>query len=58
MSGGSIVDVPGIKVGHFTNLDAATGCTVVLCERPMVGGCLVSGSGGALSAACWVQSHP
>ncbi|HLG51207.1 MAG TPA: P1 family peptidase [Chloroflexota bacterium] len=29
----SIVDVPGISVGHATNLDAITGCTVVLCPE-------------------------
>ena len=28
---GTIADVPGIAVGHWTNTDAATGCTVVLC---------------------------
>lgn len=28
----AITDVPGIKVGHFTDLAAGTGCTVVLCE--------------------------
>ena len=27
----AITDVPGIKVGHWTNRRAATGCTVVLC---------------------------
>jgi L-aminopeptidase/D-esterase-like protein len=28
----SIASVPGIRVGHWTNLEAGTGCTVVLCE--------------------------
>ena len=27
----TIVDVPGISVGHATHLDSLTGCTVVLC---------------------------
>jgi L-aminopeptidase/D-esterase-like protein len=27
-----ITDVSGIKVGHHTDEEAATGCTVVLCE--------------------------
>jgi L-aminopeptidase/D-esterase-like protein len=27
----AITDVPGISVGHWSDLDAATGCTVVLC---------------------------
>jgi len=35
--------VPGIKVGHWTNRRAATGCTVVLCERGAVGGVDVRG---------------
>ena len=26
----AITDVPGIEVGHFTDLDNATGCTVVI----------------------------
>jgi L-aminopeptidase/D-esterase-like protein len=40
----AITDVPGIKVGHWTNLDAATGCTVVLCETGAVGGVDVRGA--------------
>jgi L-aminopeptidase/D-esterase-like protein len=32
-SGGTLVDVAGLRVGHYTDLAAATGCTVVLCER-------------------------
>ena len=44
MGADSLVDVPGIRVGHHTDLEAATGCTVVICDRPMVGGCLVSGA--------------
>lgn len=30
--GGSLTDVPGLKVGHFTDPRGVTGCTVVLCE--------------------------
>jgi len=41
----SITDVPGIKVGHETNLEALTGCTVILCEEGAVGG--VDQRGGA-----------
>ena len=40
----AITDVPGIKVGHYTNKEAATGCTVVLCEEGAVGGVEVRGS--------------
>lgn len=41
----AITDVPGIKVGHATNREALTGCTVVLCEGGAVGG--VDQRGGA-----------
>jgi L-aminopeptidase/D-esterase-like protein len=40
----AITDVPGIKVGHWTDLEAATGCTVVLCTAGAVGGVDVRGS--------------
>ncbi len=42
-----ITDVPGIRVGHDTNLEAGTGCTVVLCDRPAVGGVDVRGGAPA-----------
>lgn len=42
-----ITDVPGIRVGHETNLEAATGCTVILCEAPAVGGVDVRGGAPA-----------
>jgi L-aminopeptidase/D-esterase-like protein len=41
----SITDVPGILVGHMQDLQAITGCTVVLCKEGAVGG--VSQYGGA-----------
>lgn len=41
----SITEVPGIKVGHETNIDALTGCTVILCPDGAVGG--VDQRGGA-----------
>lgn len=40
----AITDVPGIKVGHYTDVEAATGCTVVLCEEGAVAGVDVRGS--------------
>jgi L-aminopeptidase/D-esterase-like protein len=40
----AITDVLGIKVGHYTDKKAATGCTVILCERGAVAGVDVSGS--------------
>jgi L-aminopeptidase/D-esterase-like protein len=40
-----ITAVPGIRVGHATDLMGLTGCTVVLCEKGAVGG--VDQRGGA-----------
>ncbi len=39
----SITDINGIKVGHYTDKDAKTGCTVILCENGAVGGVDVRG---------------
>ena len=39
-----ITSVPGIRVGHYTDREAATGCTVVLCKTGAVGGVDVRGS--------------
>jgi L-aminopeptidase/D-esterase-like protein len=41
---GAITDVPGIKVGHYTDKQAVTGCTAILCEQGAVAGVDVSGS--------------
>ena len=35
--------MPGIRVGHWTDRRAATGCTVVVCEKGAVGGVDVRG---------------
>ena len=40
---GAIADVPGIAAGHWTDADAATGCTVILCGDDAVGGVAVRG---------------
>ncbi len=39
-----LTDIPGIRVGHATDLDALTGCTVVLCEEGAAGGGDIRGS--------------
>ncbi len=41
---GSLAQVPGFKIGHYTDVEAATGCTVVLCEQGAVPGVHISGS--------------
>lgn len=38
-----ITDVPNILVGHYTDRQAATGCTVVLCPQGAVAACDVRG---------------
>jgi L-aminopeptidase/D-esterase-like protein len=41
---GTLTDVPGLTVGHWTHLEAGTGCTVILCPPGTVGGVDVRGS--------------
>jgi L-aminopeptidase/D-esterase-like protein len=43
-TGGSIVDVPGIQVGHFTLNERLTGCSVVLARDGATGGVDVRGA--------------
>ncbi len=43
-AGGSITDVPGIEVGHFTDTRRPTGCSVVLARGGAVGGVDVRGA--------------
>jgi L-aminopeptidase/D-esterase-like protein len=42
-----ITDIPNIRVGHDTNLEAGTGCTVIICDTPAVGGIDVRGGAPA-----------
>jgi len=44
-SQGGITDVPGVKVGHFTNSRRPTGCTAILFEDGATGGVDYDGSG-------------
>jgi L-aminopeptidase/D-esterase-like protein len=44
MDSGSITDVPGIRIGHWSDRRAATGCTVVLPDTPAVAGVDVRGA--------------
>lgn len=39
----TITAIPGIAAGHWTDLDAATGCTVIRCGDGAVGGVAVRG---------------
>jgi L-aminopeptidase/D-esterase-like protein len=40
----SLTDIPGIRVGHATDLAGLTGCTVVLCEDGAVAGVEIRGA--------------
>jgi L-aminopeptidase/D-esterase-like protein len=57
----ALTDVPGLKVGHWTNLEAATGCTVILCPEGAVAGVDVRGGAPGtretdlLNPACMVE---
>ncbi len=42
-----ITDIVGIRVGHDTNLEGGTGCTVILCDMPAMGGVDVRGGAPA-----------
>ncbi len=44
LMGGSITDVPGVKLGHHTLDRRPTGCTVLLCEEGACAGVDVRGS--------------
>jgi len=56
-----ITDVPGLKVGHWTDLSAVTGCTAILCEQGSVAAVDVRGGApathelGALAPSSLVQ---
>ena len=48
-----LTDIPGIQVGHASDYEALTGCTVILCERGAAGGVDVRGSAtGTEDSAC------
>jgi L-aminopeptidase/D-esterase-like protein len=52
-----ITDIPGIRVGHYTDLEAATGCTVILCDTPATGGVDVRGGAPATRETDLLYSH-
>ncbi len=41
----AIIDVPGIRVGHASDFEALTGCTVILCEDGAIGAVDIRGAG-------------
>ena len=53
----TLTHVPGIKVGHYTDLAAATGCTVVLCPPRTVGAVDVRGGAPGTRETDLLQAH-
>ncbi len=53
----TLTRVPGIKVGHYTDLGAATGCTVVLCPPKTVGAVDVRGGAPGTRETDLLQAH-
>jgi L-aminopeptidase/D-esterase-like protein len=39
-----LTDIPGIRVGHVSDYEAITGCSVILCEEGAVGGVDIRGA--------------
>lgn len=52
----SITDIPGLLVGHAQDMEALTGCTVILCEKGAIGG--VDQRGGAPGTRETDAMHP
>ena len=53
----TLTRIPGIKVGHYTDLDAATGCTVILCPPKTVGAVDVRGGAPGTRETDLLQAH-
>lgn len=52
---GSLTDVPGLKVGHFTDARRPTGCTAILFDEPAAAGMDYDGSAPGESQAVLLQ---
>lgn len=57
MMNDTLTAVPGIKVGHFTDQDAITGCTVVRCPPGTVGAVDVRGGAPGTRETDLLQAH-
>lgn len=53
----TLTAVPGIKVGHYTDRDAITGCTVVRCPPKTVGAVDVRGGAPGTRETDLLQAH-
>lgn len=57
MTNDTLTAVPGIKVGHYTDLEAITGCTVVRCPPQTVGAVDVRGGAPGTRETDLLQAH-
>ena len=53
----TLTSVPDFKVGHYTDLDAATGCTVILCPPRATGSVDVRGGAPGTRETDLLQAH-
>ena len=54
-AGGSLTDIGGVRVGHFSDPRRPTGCTVVLFDKPATAGADYDGSAPAESLGVMLQ---
>ncbi len=54
---GSITDIEGIKVGHASDTEAVTGCTVILFDKPALGAVDMRGGGTSTRQIDPLLSH-
>jgi L-aminopeptidase/D-esterase-like protein len=54
-SAGSLTDIGGVRVGHFTDTRRPTGCTVILFDKPATAGADYDGSAPAESLGVLLQ---
>ncbi len=53
----TLTSIPGIRVGHYTDLEGATGCTVLLCPPGTVGAVDVRGGAPGTRETDLLQAH-
>jgi len=54
---GSILDIEGIKVGHASDFDAITGCTVIMFDDPVTAAVDLRGGGTSTRQIDSLLSH-
>src|SRR5919204_2909803 len=52
---GSLTDIGGVRVGHFTDMRRPTGCTAILFDKPAIAGVDYDGSAPGESLGVMLQ---